>query len=71
MAKKMVPNHEQVEKAHFNYMEKVKTVIHMMMALETAGQSINLHPTIREYFEAAKSQRQKWMDMPLYLEVDE
>jgi hypothetical protein len=71
MAKRMQHNAEQIENAQFNYMEKVKEVFHMMMAMENHGSKLELHPNIRERFEIAKSFRQKWMDMPLYVEVDE
>lgn len=70
MAKRTVENSEQRNNAHFNYQRKVNDVMQLMLVLDNI-QTLELHPDIRKHFEVAKQFRQKWLDMPLYVEVDE
>ena len=70
MAKRMVENSEQCNNAHFNYQRKVNDIMHMMLVLDSMG-TLELPPAIQEQFDIAKRFRQNWLDMPLYVEVDE
>ena len=70
MAKRMVENSEQVQNGHFNYQRKLNDMMHMMLILDTMG-TLELPTIVREQFDIAKRFRQNWLDMPLYVEVDE